>query len=449
MRQSQKGEEKAFLFVQQGMALVGAKYFFATQCICCPTCVSMYMCMDKANEGKSLMIRKVPRAYALRVLLVFVSVLCLTLGPGTALAKPSDDDFSHLSSQRVFDPFANEDAYSTVLYNNANGLPTSEANAIVETSEGFIWIGSYAGLIRYDGNNFVRMDSSGGIASVVSLFVDSKDRLWIGTNDSGMAMMDHDKFRFFSKADGLDSASVRDVAEDEAGNIYAATTKGITVVTPDFRLYSLEDDRLANSYVSALRMGSGGLLYGITREGATFIIDQGRIIAFYTPEDLGVSDIVSILPDQDEAGLVYFGTKGSTIFHGRMGDLTKAEVIDVSPLTSIKSLKFLGEHLWICADNGIGALNGDEVRVLDDVPLTDSVDLTMADYEGNLWFTSSRQGVMKLVPNQFFDLFDRYELEEAVVNSTCLDTDGNLLIGADTGLTAVDEQGIPVEYPLT
>ena len=42
--------------------------------------------------------------------------------------------------------------------------------------DGFIWIGSYSGLIRYDGNTFHRIDASDGVASVVCLFVDSKDR---------------------------------------------------------------------------------------------------------------------------------------------------------------------------------------------------------------------------------------------------------------------------------
>ncbi len=37
--------------------------------------------------------------------------------------------------------------YSSVLYNNANGLPTSEANAIVQSADGYIFIGSYSGLI--------------------------------------------------------------------------------------------------------------------------------------------------------------------------------------------------------------------------------------------------------------------------------------------------------------
>ena len=78
-------------------------------------------------------------------------------------------------------------------YDNSNGLPTSEANALTQTSDGFIWIGSYSGLIRYDGHTFERIDSTTGIASVVSLYADSKDRLWIGTNDSGIFLMEKDK----------------------------------------------------------------------------------------------------------------------------------------------------------------------------------------------------------------------------------------------------------------
>ncbi len=45
-------------------------------------------------------------------------------------------------------------------------------------------IKSFLCLIRYDGNTFERIDSTTGITSVVSLHVDSKDRLWIGNNDN-------------------------------------------------------------------------------------------------------------------------------------------------------------------------------------------------------------------------------------------------------------------------
>ena len=103
------------------------------------------------------------------------------------------------------DPTERTEGFSAILYNNPNGLPTSEANAITETGEGFIWIGSYAGLIRYDGNTFERFDSTTGIANVRCLYVDSRDRLWIGTNDSGVFLLTGDSFRHWDKKDGLRS----------------------------------------------------------------------------------------------------------------------------------------------------------------------------------------------------------------------------------------------------
>ena len=52
-----------------------------------------------------------------------------------------------------------EAGYSCMLYNASNGLPTSDANFILGASDGFIWIGGYSGIIRYDGTIFERLDT--------------------------------------------------------------------------------------------------------------------------------------------------------------------------------------------------------------------------------------------------------------------------------------------------
>ena len=111
-----------------------------------------------------------------------------------------------------------KEGYASVLYDNTNGLPTSEANAIAETSEGFLWIGSYSGLIRYDGNTFERVDSTTGITSVVSLYTDKENRLWIGTNDNGLAVMDRGEYTFYEGEEGLMSNSIRSIVEDDDGD---------------------------------------------------------------------------------------------------------------------------------------------------------------------------------------------------------------------------------------
>ena len=116
------------------------------------------------------------------VVLFFLMIVCLAV-PRTAKAAWAEEQ------PAVVDPVGERDRCSYVLYNNTNGLPTSEANDIVQTQEGFIWIGSYAGLVRYDGSRFELTDPTTGVTSVKCLFVDSRNRLWVGTNDNGVVLV--------------------------------------------------------------------------------------------------------------------------------------------------------------------------------------------------------------------------------------------------------------------
>ena len=141
--------------------------------------------------------------------LVISLLLVLLLSAQTAAAE---DTYEVKPS---VDPIRNNDNYSAVVYDNTNGLPAAEANDIVQTSEGFIWIGCYAGLVRYDGDTFERLDSNQGVNSISSLYVDNKDRLWIGTNDNGVAIMEKGEFRFWGEKDGLGSSKICDIEGDE------------------------------------------------------------------------------------------------------------------------------------------------------------------------------------------------------------------------------------------
>ena len=79
-------------------------------------------------------------------------VVCVFLLTGFAtdtavavLDPDADSDSVKTEEMAVLDPVSQSVSYSAVVYNNTNGLPTSEANAIVQTAEGAIWIGSYGG----------------------------------------------------------------------------------------------------------------------------------------------------------------------------------------------------------------------------------------------------------------------------------------------------------------
>ena len=370
-------------------------------------------------------------------------VLAILLNMGTAGADGSPDGVA------TVDPVGQPENFSAVLYDNTNGLPTSEANAIVQTSEGFIWIGSYGGLIRYDGNTFVRMDSTSGITSIKCLFVDNRDRLWIGTNDNGVAVMERGELRKWGKLNGMKSAHTRAITGDQNGTVYVATTCGIVTIDPEGNLRMMEEEAIAEANMRDLRMGSDGIIYGVTNFGDLMKIRDGKLISFLRADESPVQGVATMLPDPTKPGSLWFEGGDFGFYHASYGEtLTDLEKIDIQPLSSVQQMEYIDGKVWICSSNGIGVLGEDGLHVLEGLPMNNSIGHVMRDYLGNLWFTSTRQGVMKVVPNPFSDLFERYGLQKRVVNSTCM-CEGKLFVATDNGLIVIGENGPVSSLPLT
>lgn len=377
------------------------------------------------------------RSFAVFFAAVFVlsAAAALLLTPGQSVSAANDTTGRGIG-------------YTAELYNNLNGLPTSDVNAVVQTSEGFIWIGSYSGLIRYDGNTFYRYDSSTGISSVVSLYVDSKDRLWIGTNDQGVFVMKDGMFRAYGRDAGLTSLSIRALKEDAEGNILIATTSGIAYIDPEDEMHVLDDPRINGEYICEFETGADGLIYALSNAGDLFTIDHLSIPSFYKGGTLVTGLINCIYPDPDQPGFLYLGMEDSTIYYGDLSaGMAGASVYSAAPQKNIACVKEIDGDLWLCADNGIGYLHGDTYVPLADLPMTNSVEHIFRDHENNLWFTSSRQGLMKIVNNRFIDIFQHASLPPLVVNSTWM-KDGLVYLGTDTGLYIVDEDYEQVENDL-
>ncbi len=359
----------------------------------------------------------------------------------------------------AFDPTENGSNYAAVLYNNKNGLPTSEANDITQTSDGALWIGSYSGLSRYDGSHFERMDSATGITSVTTLHADSNDRIWIGTNDNGIVIFNNGTVRRFGTAEGMDSVSVRSIVGDDNGIIYAGTTRGVVAFDSNDNLVKIDDDRINDLYIRELQMGAGNVVYGLTIDGAIFKMRDMKVTEFYSSDTLksilvgdGIT-IRTILPDSNDPDYIFAGNEGSGVFHLKLtNDLSssKSSRFYVAPLHHINSLTEIGNDIWICADDGVGVIDRSMrgLRIIDDIPMDSSIDRMMIDYQGNYWFTSTRQGIMKIVPNQFTDVFDVCGIENRVVNSTCM-YDGQLFIGTDNGLVVTEGNRQTGTVPVT
>jgi len=340
--------------------------------------------------------------------------------------------------------------YSAVLYDNTSGLSTSEANAIVQTEDGFLWIGSYSGLTRYDGNSFYRLDSSTGIANVVSLYVDPLERLWVGTNDSGVFILDHENVTKLNRDNGLNSLSIRSISQDSNGIIYLGTTQGVAYVDTDLQVHTIDDDRIENEYIRNLYTDLDNNVYVVTKASEIFKIKDGEVVDFYDTDTLGFNNSHVVAPDNENPGFAYIGTSDSIAYYCDFNDGFKiVESYDLEELRYVNSIEKIGDKLWFCCDNGIGYLEEGKVVEVDNLPMDSSVMDVMADYLGNLWFVSSKQGVMKVVVNQFLDIYEKYGFDEEVINSTCMYED-KLFIGTKSdGIKVVDGENKVDSIPLT
>ncbi len=386
--------------------------------------------------------RFAPKPAGLIGLILAAALLLAPLPARAAEDPPSPGEESAASEPAAAPERVTGAGYTSVLYDNTSGLPTSDANDIVQTSSGFILIGGYSGLVRYDGNDFYRYDASTGISSVRCLWVDSRDRVWIGTNESGVAVMEHEEVTaFYDRKNGLKSASIQDIAEDDDGNILIATTMGLASVDPEGNLQLIENPQVSSEYIRMLQPGPDGVIYGMTRGGDLFTVVNRRVSAYYPAEELNLGSTVNaILPDPDRPGFVYLGTQSSDVWYGDLTEgLADRRALSAVPHRKVNCLTLLDGTLWACTDNGVGFFDaGGSYTALEDIPLNRSVDRMMRDYEGNLWFASSRQGVMKIVQSRFIDVSRQADLDTAVVNTTCRYR-GDLYLGTDTGLIILDQ----------
>jgi ligand-binding sensor domain-containing protein/signal transduction histidine kinase len=120
--------------------------------------------------------------------------------------------------------------YIVRAWGTGDGLPQNTVTAIVQTRDGYLWLGTFGGLVRFDGLTFTVFDpgNSPGLASarITSLHEDSQRVLWIGT-EAGLTKLELGRFTSYTTKDGLLSGVIA-VLVDQRGRLWAGTEGGLT-----------------------------------------------------------------------------------------------------------------------------------------------------------------------------------------------------------------------------
>ena len=344
-----------------------------------------------------------------------------------------------------------EMGHISTVYNIRNGMPYSEINAAAQTEDGFMYFGSYGGLVRYDGRSFYRFDE---LSSVLCLYPDPDGTLWIGTNDMGFARMTPQaEFTYYGKEEGLKTLSVRSIVPDGKGNLFFSTTSGLYYMKnykeEGDSLILLDDSRLKDEYITLSgKAGRNGEIYGMTEEGVLFSVRDFRVEKYWFPSETG-SKVTCICPDPGEGGNVYLGTEEDYILYGKFdGPKEDFRRIGIPGLSGVNALELIDGKLWICTNSGIGCLDDEDgYQMLSLTPLT-AAGGVLKDYEGNLWFYSFKNGVLKVSQSVFTDVSLMTSMKDRVVNTTWM-KDDLLYAGTDTGLLVFSGDGNEVETPVS
>ena len=328
--------------------------------------------------------------------------------------------------------------YVQSVYSSNNGLPCGEANDIAQTNDGVLWIGTYAGLYRYNGREFRWVDDYDSVKNVNCLYVDEEGRLWIGTNDNGLSIVIREEVvNIIDHSTGLPSDSVKSIIHATDGYYYVGTTDSLQILVMNNGLKVLNTLEEVN-YADSTAADENGHVAAVSSDGRLFLMKGGVILdRLKLPEGQEIFNCCSFAPD----GRLMVGTTTDHIYsYDVSGDkFRQLEVIRCADVASINNLNYIEDGtLFISTDSGVSYIDEKGYHRLNTNDFNNSIDNMLCDYQGNLWFTSSRLGLLRLNKSPFKDVYGSIGMDRRVVNAIVFWQD-SYYIGTDKGLDVVDK----------
>lgn len=341
--------------------------------------------------------------------------------------------------------------YAVVHYDTDDGLDTMEINAIAQTKEGYVWVGTYAGLYRCDGYEFEEISLDDRISNVMELFVDRRGNLWIGTNDSGIACYNpkDDSIVFYTTGEGLPSDSIRSICDDKEGNIYIGTATQLCVLTRDGCIETYSGQNLYG--VRSLTCDEENLVAGVTNAGELFFINNRKSVSQTKLDDESVvfcavaaGNHGEFLVGTSSNYAVYVTLEGENIVVGKKYVISNGEYFNKIVFSEENNGFFCGME----SGNGFMTREG-KYTDMSTPDFNSATGDIIVDYQGNVWFASGKQGIIRYSWNPFMDVFARAKVSNDVVNATLV-KDGLLYVGTNSGLLTIDLKtyySVPIAHP--
>jgi signal transduction histidine kinase/ligand-binding sensor domain-containing protein len=339
----------------------------------------------------------------------------------------------------ALDPSRPPSRYGHDVWLTRDGLPQEFVQAVTQTSDGYLWIGSLGGLVRFDGVRFTVFDpgNTPGLrdARILALCPGRDGSLWIGTASGGVARLAGGVIQPFGAAAASGDRSlkyVRSLYEASDGSLWVGTSGGGVRRFRDGRRVAGEEPASPGHTVTAILEDRRGNLWFGTTEGLAML--QGtRMVRYDAGAALPHPYVYAIF--EDRAGTIWVGTRGG---------LTRIK--DGVPTTLTRKNGFPAEaartmwedrhgNLWVgTLGQGLLRMNGEGFASFagQDGLSNDHVICLHEDREGSLW-AGTQKGLNRLKDVRFTSYTTHDGLSHDSVNSLLRTRDDSVWVGTDGG----------------
>ena len=322
-----------------------------------------------------------------------------------------------------------------------NGLPDNVVDAIVETENGLLWVGTQSGLASFDGREFtpVNLQTAGSPAqgAVHSMAQSSSGDLWVGT-DAGVVRIPKaalDQFSpqlltFYHLGSGP-SDQVQTVLQARDGTLWAGTSRGL-YREDSGKFVEAIPDIAVNRIVETL---NGHLLVlGNAKifewNGHNVVPRPDLAASAGVPED-HVFDIF-----QDHDGTIWYSTHQGLVRRGRRPWRQLLPVSVAKTPTFRRPYTDSDGNLWVINRTGVYRIDGD---VMEDTPVLNVEPRSFGfDREGGYWVGTNGSGLIHFKPRTVHMFTTADGLSTNIPMALLASHDGRLWIGCNCGLSVYD-----------
>jgi signal transduction histidine kinase/ligand-binding sensor domain-containing protein len=339
-------------------------------------------------------------------------------------------------------------------WDTEDGLPQNTIYAMTQTRDGYLWLTTYDGLVRFDGVRFTVFDKGNtkGILSnrFTCIYEDTEGVLWIGTEYGGLVRYAGGEFKTFADTDGLPSKSLRYIQQDDQGNL---------VVSADTGIFCLRSNKfepcISGEWARYFRVhwGKSGAKWIIDKNGLDKIKNGKTIHHPIQWRDNAVDEIQFF---EDVSGDLWIGAADAVIYRitddgiirysREGGERVENGTVTINALGSVTGADADG-NIWLSnSGSGVVVFNP-QTRDFKQFTTADglssnSIKSIFRDREGTLWIGTDNRGLNRITKQFIRTISDKDGMKETNVYPVLEDSAGNVWVGASNGLSRIKDGAV-------